>query len=142
MRRNLGPGDLADFLQSPTLAILATRRKDGGTMLSPVWHEWADGGFTIMIAGEDLKSRQVQREARVTVLVAEQVPPYAGFELSGIAELDTPPDAMAIAERIAIRYLGREGGLAYAGQLGDTPLQRLRVRPGAIRAWDFRDEFA
>jgi hypothetical protein len=49
---------------------------------------------------------------------------------------------MAIAERIAIRYLGREGGLAYAGQLGDTPLQRLRVRPGAIRAWDFRDEFA
>jgi hypothetical protein len=45
MRTGLDVGDLGDLLELPILAILATHRRDGSVMLSPVWHEWRDGGL-------------------------------------------------------------------------------------------------
>ena len=47
MRTNLSLEDLAGFLSEPHVAILATTRKDGTVLLSPVWHEWRDGGFNV-----------------------------------------------------------------------------------------------
>ena len=33
--------------------MLATNYADGTALLSPVWHEWRDGGFTIVIWVDD-----------------------------------------------------------------------------------------
>jgi hypothetical protein len=46
MRKDLGPQDLGDLLEQPLVAVLATYRADGTALLSPVWHEWRDGGST------------------------------------------------------------------------------------------------
>ena len=73
MRTQLGISDLGDLLEQPILAILATRRKNGSMLLSPVWHEWADDGFTIVTWANDIKSKNIQADPRVTVLVAEPV---------------------------------------------------------------------
>jgi hypothetical protein len=40
--------------------------------------------------------------------------------------------------RIATRYLGAEGGAAYADQTSDDTI--IRLEPGRLRAWDFSDE--
>lgn len=40
------PGDLLD---KPLVAVLATLRTDGTVLLSPVYHEWRDGGFNIWV---------------------------------------------------------------------------------------------
>jgi PPOX class probable F420-dependent enzyme len=141
MRRNLMPEELAELLAGRALAILATHRKDGSTMLSPVWHEWADGGFSIVIGADDPKSLHLQRDARLTVLVAQHEPPYASIELRGSAVLSRSSGVHAIARRIAIRYLGEEGGNAYADQLAAESLELVRLVPGTVRAWDFRDDF-
>lgn len=37
MKTNLGPNDLGDLLEQPLIGVLATRRSDDTTMLSPVW---------------------------------------------------------------------------------------------------------
>src|SRR5581483_6970657 len=46
--RDLQLSALADFLALPRVAVLATYRRDGTVLLSPVWHTWRDGGFDVL----------------------------------------------------------------------------------------------
>jgi len=38
VRTNLTIADLGDLLELPIVAVLATYRRDGSVLLSPVWH--------------------------------------------------------------------------------------------------------
>ena len=62
MRRDLPLADLADFLVLPLVAVLATYRKDGSVLLSPVWHQWRDGGFDVVSAPDDIKVHLERQE--------------------------------------------------------------------------------
>jgi PPOX class probable F420-dependent enzyme len=142
MRRNLRPEDLADLLTQPRNAILATHFADGTTLLSPVWHEWSDGGFTILLGAGDVKTRHVRRDPRVSVVVADDRPPYRGLEVRGEAKIGVDAsDASTLLRRIAIRYLGDTQGNAYANAGDPSSTAILRVEPGVLRAWDFADEY-
>ncbi len=139
MRKNLRPEDLGDFLEQPKCAMLATHFKDGTVLLSPVWHEWQDGGFTVAVAHQDIKVRHVQRDARVSISVAEDHPPYRGIEIRGAASIERA-EAFETIRRIAGRYLGTERGAAYVEPFREADLALIRVKPGVLRAWDFTDE--
>jgi PPOX class probable F420-dependent enzyme len=130
---------LGDFVELPLLAVLATHRRDGSVMLSPVWHEWRDGGFNVVTHSSDGKVKHLQRDPRANIVVCEQTPPYRGVELRCEVRLVTAGVDEATI-RIASRYLGAEGGAAYAESAGDDLL--VRLEPGDIRAWDFADDFA
>src|SRR6266508_6783678 len=105
MRTDLTLEDLGDLLDEPRVAILATLRRDGAVLLSPVWHEWRDGGFNMWIAAEDVKIRHLRRDPRETAVVAESEPPLRGLELRGDARFihDEVPET---ARRIAAKYIG------------------------------------
>jgi PPOX class probable F420-dependent enzyme len=109
MRTDLSPEDLSGFLDEPRVAILATLRRDGSILLSPVWHEWRDGGFNMWIASEDVKIRHLRRDPRATVVLAESRLPLRGVEVRGVAGLinEGVPET---ARRIAARYIGEERG--------------------------------
>ena len=139
MRKNLNPDDLGDLLELPVLAILATNRRDGSVMTSPVWHEWRDGGFTIAIWADDAKSKHLKRDARATVLVAEHAAPYRGIEVRGEATVAARRDLLDTVRRLAIRYLGEADGNDYADASADVALEIVRLEPGNLRAWDFAD---
>jgi hypothetical protein len=51
---NLGVDALGGLLDEPLLAVLATLRRDGSVLLSPVWCEWRDGGFNVWAGDEDI----------------------------------------------------------------------------------------
>ena len=91
------------------------------------------------MVAEDVKVRHLRRDSRATIVVAESEPPLRGVEVRGAAELIDVgvPDT---AVRIAARYIGEERGAAYVAAL---PGQHVIVRlgPGALRAWDFADEY-
>jgi len=139
MRTDLTPEDLGGFLDEPRVAILATLRRDGTVLLSPVWHEWRDGGFNMWVVAEDVKVRHLRRDPRATIVVAESEPPLRGVEVRGAARFihEGVPET---AGRIAARYIGEERGTAYVASL---PGQHVIVRldPGDIRIWDFADEY-
>ena len=139
MRKNLRLEDLGDFLDQPKCATLATHFKDGTILMSPVWHEWKDGGFTVAVASEDIKARHVRRDARVSISVAEDSPPYRGIEVRGEASIERA-DAFETTQRIAVRYLGAKQGPAYVEPFREADLVLIRVKPGVLRAWDFADE--
>ncbi len=140
MRANLDIEDLGGLLDEPILAVLATIRRDGTPLLSPVWHRWRDGGFEVWMGSRGVKARHLGRDPRATVLVAEQEPPYRGLEARGRAEL-LHEGVLEIAAAIAARYLGDERGAAYVEDNGDDDDVILRVTPDTIRAWDFADEY-
>jgi PPOX class probable F420-dependent enzyme len=138
VRRNLAVEDLGDLLDQPLLAVLATHRRDGSVLLSPVWHEWRDGGFSVVTGSQGVKAKHLRRDPRASIVVCEQVPPYRGVELRTSARLATEEVGPAV-ERIAKRYLGSPGGETYAESAGDDLL--IRLEPGMLRTWDFADEF-
>jgi PPOX class probable F420-dependent enzyme len=139
--RHFTPDDLADFLEEPIVAVLATHWADGSVLLSPVWHEWRDGGFTVATTAGDVKVRHLRRDPHASILVAEIEPPYRGIEVRCRAALSPDPGGDTTI-RLAIRYLGEARGRAYAETLGDDTLIRLEPDgPDQVRAWDFSDDF-
>lgn len=141
MRKNLQPEELSDLLSQPRVAILAIQLADGSTLLAPVWHEWRDGGFTIVIDGNDAKIRNVRRDRRVSVVVAEDGPPYRGIEVRGEAKF-ADGGATAILRRLAGRYLENRDVERYVERMRGWTQEAavIRVEPGVLRAWDFADE--
>ena len=137
MRKNLTLEDLGDLLDLPILAILATHRKDGRILLSPVWHEWVDGVCHITTWANDIKSRNIQRDPRITVLITENDPPYRSVEISGEANIEPLPDHMPTVRRLAAKYIGPEEGDAYAETFREQKIELVKIAPGVIRAWDF-----
>lgn len=138
MRRDLTVRDLGDLVELPLLAVLATHRRDGSVLLSPVWHEWRDGAFQVITGNRDVKARHLRRDPGASIVVCEHAPPYRGIEVRCRAQLVTTGVGDAV-RRIATRYLGDEAGAAYAEGAGDDLL--LRLEPGVLRAWDFTDDY-
>jgi PPOX class probable F420-dependent enzyme len=137
VRTNLTVEDLDGFLDEPHVAVLATLRKDGSVLLSPVWHEWRDGGFNVWTGANDVKARHLRRDPRASILVAESQHPLRGVEVRGVAGI-SEDGAVETAVRIASRYIGPEKGVAYVGSGGNDVI--VRLEPGELRVWDFADE--
>jgi PPOX class probable F420-dependent enzyme len=138
VRRDLTPDQLGDLLDRPIVAVLATFRSNREVLLSPVWHEWRDGGFTVASSWDDVKVRHLRRDPRASIVLYESELPYRGVEVRGASTLSRQ-GAHEAALRIAIRYLGQEEGTAYAVEETDDVL--IRLEPGQLRAWDFADEY-
>ena len=138
MRRDLSASDLQAFLDEPLVAILATYRRDGRALLAPVWHEWRDGGFKVVIDDDEVKARNLRRDPRAGIVVAEDGPPYRGVEVHGEPTLGEE-GSLAAFRRISVRYLGEKDGNVYADESGGGLL--LRLVPGEMRSWDFADDF-
>jgi PPOX class probable F420-dependent enzyme len=129
--------DLGDLPELSLLAVLATYRHDGTVLLSPVWHEWTGGGFTVVTGSRDVKAAHLRRDPRASIVVCEHSPPYRGVEVRCRAQLVTAGAGDAV-KRIASRYLGQDAGTAYAESAADDLL--IRLEPGDLRAWDFADQ--
>src|SRR5213076_3374593 len=108
MRRGLTVNDLGDLLELPLLAVLATYRRDGTVLLSPVWHEWMDGGFNVVTGSRDVKARHLRQDPRASIVICEASLPYRGVELRATVKLmDAGED---VVRRIARRYIGAGAG--------------------------------
>ena len=71
-----------------------------------MWFEWLHGGFTIVIFDGDVKARHIQRDPRVSVVVADDRVPMGGIEVRAQAQIvPTEPD-LATLRRMAVRYIG------------------------------------
>ena len=105
MRKNLGADDLGDLLERPLVAVLATYRRSGDVLLSPVWHEWRAGGFDVVTGHDGIKVQHLGRDPRASIVVYEHEFPYRGIEVRGEARLLTDGSKDAV-RRIASRYLG------------------------------------
>ena len=140
MRKGLSIQELGDLLERPYNATLATYRRDGSVLLSPVWHEWRDDGFNIITGPDDVKVRHIERQHRAVVVVSDNDFPFRGIELSCsptiVRDIRFGQDAL---RRIAIRYLGAERAQVYLRSSSES-IVVIRMEPGDLRTWDFDDD--
>ena len=138
MHRDIAIDDLLEFLARPITSILATRGPDGLVRLSPVWHEWRDGGFDVVTLEGSEKVRHVRRDPRVSLVVAEQTYPWTGVEVRCEARIVTD-GVEATARRINVRYEGDERGEDFTQETAPASVI-LRLEPGELRTWDYADD--
>jgi PPOX class probable F420-dependent enzyme len=132
--------DLGDMFQQPWLATLATHRKDGSVLLSPVWWEWDGEAFWISIPQDDIKDRHITRDPRVSLSLAEEASfPGRGLEIGAVVEKVPDPGAVGL-RRIATRYLGAKVADEWLQQFHDVQWLLLQLKPDRVRAYDHRDE--
>jgi hypothetical protein len=131
----LRPDEIELFLAQPLVSTLATYRGDGTVLQSPVWQEWRDRGFHVLLGRDDIKSRHVRSDSKVGLVVYEHTPPYRGVEASGRATLVEGIYAEVLS-RMGTRYL--PDGLPT--QLGGDGIV-LRLVPERLRSWTFKDWF-
>ena len=138
MRSDLGPEDVRDLLEMPIVAILATRRRDDTILLSPVWFEWRDGGFSVWATSrDDGKVRHIARDPRVTIVVGNSDWPYKGIEVRGEAQV-SDEGFYELLGSTARRYLGEEAAERILGSY--KPGVVIRIEPGDLRVWDYAKE--
>jgi PPOX class probable F420-dependent enzyme len=130
---------LGDLFQQPWLATLATYRKDGTVLLSPVWFEWDGEAFLVSLVHGDWKELHLRRNPRVSLLIAEEASyPGRAIEASGRVSVTADPDGSAI-RRIATRYLGDKIGNQWVSQYPDFEWDLMRLVPETMRALDHRN---
>jgi PPOX class probable F420-dependent enzyme len=138
VRTGLTIEDLDGFLDEPLLAVLATLRSDGSVLLSPVWYEWREGGFNVWVETANPKARQLRRDPRATIVVAESQAPLRGVEVRGTVRF-IDADVTQTAKRIAARYEDEDEAARDAENLRGRDVI-VRLEPGELRVWDFADE--
>lgn len=138
MRRNLRPEELGDLLDRPLNAVLGVHRQDGSILLTPVWHLFRDGSFYFQVPGGDRKIGMLMRDARCTILVAENEHPYRAIEVTGEARVSTE-DYGDLGPEIVRRYVeAYDPGATLDDYLLDGGVV-VRIEAKKIRAWDYAD---
>jgi PPOX class probable F420-dependent enzyme len=142
VRKGLSIHELGDLLDRPFNATLATYRRDGSVLLSPVWHEWRDSGFSIFTGESDIKLRHIQQNGRGAAVVSDNELPYRGVEVSGSPTIVRDEQfALETFARIATRYLGEQRAQIYMAAVSERMVV-IRLIPGRLRTWDFADDHA
>ncbi len=116
-------------------ASLATVRADGRPHVVPIWFD-LDGETFVFTSGETtVKARNMRRDARVSLCVDDEEPPFHFVLVEGTAEMTADdPDLLHWATRIGGRYMGAELAEAY-GRRNAVPGELLvRVTPEKIVA--------
>ena len=103
-----------------------------------MWHLFRNGVFLFQIPGGDRKIRMLERDRRVSLIVAESDHPYRAIEASGRARVSSD-GYDEVGRAIVRRYVeAYDPGTDLADYLLEGGLI-VRLEPDAIRAWDYAD---
>lgn len=121
--------------------MLGIVRANGAPVVTPVWfllNEGPNGDELIFTTGTDtLKGKALRRDARLSLAVDDQRPPFSYVQFTAEAELHHDLDEMLEwATRLGTRYMGEEHGPAYGKRnaVPEESLVRARITKVIARA--------
>jgi PPOX class probable F420-dependent enzyme len=96
-------------IEAPNLAFLATVMEDGSPQVSPVWIAMEDDKITFNTALGRLKERNMRRDPRVAISVANRDDIYDRVTIRGrVVEMTDGEVAERQIDDLARKYLGRD----------------------------------
>ncbi len=130
------------FLEAKHVAVLSVAATDGRPPASvPIWYDYTPGGdIRISTGAGSRKAKLIERAGAVTVVVQREEPPYQYVAVEGTVVDTTEPTPLDVRERIAIRYLGDEGGRAFVEGMKDQNSVLFTIRPDRWITADFSGE--
>lgn len=119
------------FLAAKHVGVLSVAATDGRPPASvPIWYDYtSDGLVRINTGAGSRKAKLIQKAGAVTLVVQREEPPYQYVVVEGSVVDVVQPAPVDVAEAIAIRYLGDEGGRAFVEGMGEVESVLFIVRP-------------
>jgi len=107
----------------------------GRPLVAPVWFI-IEGGCAVFNTGrETAKGQALARDARVTLCVDQEEPPYGFVQVQGVAELsEDPAELLRTATAIAARYMGSDRADEFGKRNGVSGELVVRLRPTRVLA--------
>ena len=97
MPRRYSRSEIDRFLRGRHVCILGTIGPDGASVLTPIWYLYRDGQILMRTSRDSVKARNISRDARVSVCIQYERPPYASVTAYGKASLEPAHDKLAVA---------------------------------------------
>lgn len=122
------------LLEGPNFAHLATLMPDGSPQVTPVWVDVdADGTHVLVNTAEGrVKPRNVRRDPRVALSVANQENPYQMVSIRGRVVEITHEGADAHIDKMAKKYLGQD---TYPFRRPGERRVILKIAPEQVAGW-------
>jgi len=102
------PASHRDLFEKPNFGHLATLMPDGSPQVTPVWVDIDGDTILINTAEGRVKTRNLDRDGRVAISVADQQNPYRYIQVRGRVVARTHEGADAQIDRLAKKYLGQD----------------------------------
>jgi PPOX class probable F420-dependent enzyme len=102
------PESHADILKKKAFANLATLNADGSPQVSPVWVDFDGKNVLINTAKGRVKTRNLEREKRVALSIADPENPYRYVGIQGRVTGISESGADAHIDKMAMKYMGKE----------------------------------
>jgi PPOX class probable F420-dependent enzyme len=99
---------VAKLLEGRNLAFVATLMKDGWPQITPTWVDIEDGKILVNTAEGRLKQKNISRDDRIAISVADQNNPYHMVTVRGRVVEQTNEGADEHVDKLAKKYLGVE----------------------------------
>jgi nitroimidazol reductase NimA-like FMN-containing flavoprotein (pyridoxamine 5'-phosphate oxidase superfamily) len=135
----LSGAELEAFLAGPWNAKVGCLTDTGAPYVVPAWYEWDERDFWLIARARSIWAQYLQRDPRVCLCIDEEASPHRRVQVLGQAEIVETPNVggrwVPIAERMANRYLGPDGGPRYLVPTLDRPRWLIRVRPEQLTTW-------
>jgi|SRR5579863_8311556 len=131
--------EIAKLLSKPNVAVIAVTAPDGSPHAVPTWYEYDDGEIVFHTGAESFKYKCLVRDPRATLVVDTKDPPYKCVVLKGRVTMEQKADAKRTL-RMAVAYLGKKRGKAYAKSLGDESVVIVTFKPERTISWDYGKE--
>jgi PPOX class probable F420-dependent enzyme len=133
MREMTGEEIRTFLLEGTRTAAMATVRADGRPHVAPIWFTLDGGDLLFTTWHTSVKGRNLRRDHRVALTVADATPPFAFVSIEGEATLSEDlGDLRNWATRIAERYMGAAQAEAYGARNGIPGELLVRVLPTKI----------
>lgn len=128
------------FLSELHVGVLSIARENRGPLTAPIWYCYEPGGnLWVMLGRESRKAQLLEVGTRVSLCAQKEEPPYAYVTAEGpvvrIAE-GTHADILELASR----YVGEEGGKAYAENMRTAESLTVTIRPETWLAVDYASQ--
>jgi hypothetical protein len=148
------PSDVERFVETEGRSFMVTRRRDGSPTCHPMGNFYAEGRFYLNMYVKSIKQRNLQRDPRVTCLVAtaSDQAQFKAVIYRGVGRQLAPEESLAADSppgvRKALRMdVGQDGGHPQQDEADETEhllkrttAMRSRIRDGLRVLWEVEPE--
>jgi PPOX class probable F420-dependent enzyme len=118
------------LIEGPNLAFLAEVMEDGSPHASPVWIDHENGHVTFNTAIGRLKERNIRRDPRVAISIADKDDPYKKVDIRGrVVEIVEGEEAERQIDALAKKYIGQD---TYPWRRPEEKRVKILIEPIAI----------
>ncbi len=131
----MSAAEIDAFLAEPRNGIVATLNPDGFPQLTPIWFHWEAGTVYFSTTAPRLKTRNLERDGRVSLCVDEPGDPDQRTVVLRGDSVTIEPGLGTVTEAIARKYGGENWQTSYE-HIANTP-DRVVVsyKPTRILTW-------